>query len=86
MSFPSQSIYPAHWQQWRQWQVGQRVMLRYRSGSQPPLNDVLGTLTEITPEALTLQTRQGIQTIALELVVTGKLIPPAPPKRPRPGQ
>ncbi len=57
--------------------VGRRVVLRYRHhkpGDQPPLTDVVGTLTELTLETAVIDSRTGRQIIERAAVVAAKAV------------
>ncbi|KQU00298.1 putative acetyltransferase [Sanguibacter sp. Leaf3] len=73
---------------WESWEPGVRVMVRTRlpEGSSHLYTDVLGTITDRSDEALTIETRTGTVEVQLDSVATGKIVPPAPPRRrPREG-
>lgn len=73
---------------WESWEPGVRVMVRTRlpEGSSHLYTDVLGTITDRNDEALTIETRTGTVEVQLASVATGKIVPPAPPRRrPREG-
>lgn len=73
---------------WEHWEPGVRVMVRTRlpEGSSHLYTDVLGTVTHRSPETLTLETRTGTVEVAVASIATGKVVPPAPPRRrPRDG-
>ena len=73
---------------WESWEPGVRVMVRTRlpEGSSHLYTDVLGTITDRSDEALTIETRTGTVEVRLASVATGKIVPPAPPRRrPREG-
>ena len=73
---------------WESWEPGVRVMVRTRltEGSSHLYTDVLGTITDRSDEALTIETRTGTVEVPLASVATGKIVPPAPPRRrPREG-
>jgi hypothetical protein len=73
---------------WDRWEPGVRVMVRTRlpEGSSHLYTDVLGTVTHRSPETLTLETRTGTVEVAVASIATGKVVPPAPPRRrPRDG-
>ncbi|WPF81260.1 hypothetical protein SANBI_002546 [Sanguibacter sp. 4.1] len=73
---------------WESWEPGVRVMVRTRlpEGSSHLYTDVLGTITDRSDEALTIETRTGTVEVQLASVATGKIVPPAPPRRrPREG-
>ncbi|MFC6419141.1 putative acetyltransferase [Sanguibacter inulinus] len=73
---------------WESWEPGVRVIVRTRlpEGSSHLYTDVLGTITDRSDEALTIETRTGTVEVRLASVATGKIVPPAPPRRrPREG-
>ena len=73
---------------WESWEPGVRVMVRTRlpEGSSHLYTDVLGTITDRSDKALTIETRTGTVEVQLASVATGKIVPPAPPRRrPREG-
>ena len=73
---------------WEHWEPGVRVMVRTRlpEGSSHLYTDVLGTVTRRSSETLTLETRTGTVEVAVATIATGKVVPPAPPRRrPRDG-
>ena len=59
-----------------QWQVGQRVVVRYRKPD--GLYDALGHLTEVAPTHVTVNTRKGLVTVPASVMVTGKRVPESP--------
>ena len=62
------------------------VRTRLPEGSSHLYTDVLGTITDRSDEALTIETRTGTVEVPLASVATGKIVPPAPPRRrPREG-
>ena len=61
---------------WMQWQVGQRVVVRYRKPD--GLYDALGHLTEVAPTHVTVHTRKGLVTVPASVMVTGKRVPESP--------
>ena len=61
---------------WMQWQVGQRVVVRYRKPD--GLYDALGHLTEVEPTHVTVNTRKGLVTVPANVMVTGKRVPESP--------
>lgn len=67
--------------------VGRRVSLRRVVGGtprRPEFGDVLGELLSFGAEALTVRRRSGeIVEVRLASVVAGKVVPPAPARRPR---
>ena len=66
--------------------VGRRVVVRYRLpvGSQPPLTDVVGMVTSVTPEAVCVDGRRGEVTVPLSDIVLARAAPPPPVRRGRP--
>jgi ribosomal protein S18 acetylase RimI-like enzyme len=67
-------------------QVGRRVVVRYRrpAGSQPPLTDVVGVLTAMDHQGLTVEGSSGPVTVRSEDVVVARPVPPRPVRRGRP--
>jgi GNAT superfamily N-acetyltransferase len=67
-------------------QVGRRVVVRYRrpAGSQPPLTDVVGVVTEVDGDGLTVEASAGLVHVRRSDVVVVKAVPPAPVRRGRP--
>jgi len=62
------------------------VRTRLPEGSSHLYTDVLGTIADRSDEALTIETRTGTVEVPLASVATGKIVPPAPPRRrPREG-
>lgn len=80
---PDSSVdaYPPPGDVWRDWTVGMRVVVRYRTYSEPPLTDALGYLVALDDAALAIETKRGVVNITLSDVVAGKPVPPPP--RPR---
>lgn len=68
---------------WDRWEPGVRVMVRTRlpEGSSHLFTDVLGTVTRRSSETLTLETRSGTVEVPVASIATGKVVPPAPPRR-----
>ncbi|MDT3767827.1 2-hydroxymuconic semialdehyde dehydrogenase [Gleimia hominis] len=62
---------------WMAWQVGERVVVRYRLPD--GLHDALGHLTEVNAHSVTVETKRGPVTVPAQTMVTGKRVPPAPP-------
>ena len=61
---------------WLSWQVGERVVVRYR---QPDgLHDALGDLLEVKPDAVVVHTRRGDVRVPATAMVTGRRVPPPP--------
>ena len=67
-------------------QVGRRVVVRYRrpAGSQPPLTDVVGVVTAIDGDGLTVEAPAGPVHVRRSDIVIVKAVPPAPVRRGRP--
>ena len=66
---------------WREWQVGERVVVRYRvSGG---YSDALGELTRVDSRGVEVGTRRGPVAVPAEDIVLGKRVPPPPARRPR---
>ena len=60
--------------------LGQRVVVRYRRpepGEQPPLSDVVGVLTGLTDDVVTLATRTGTRTVPRAAVVAARAVAPS---------
>lgn len=70
------AIRPSHELPWMQWEIGQRVVVRYRLSD--GLYDALGHLTEVAPDHVTVKTRRGDVTVRAETMVTGKIVPESP--------
>ena len=76
---------------WRTWEPGTRVVVRRRRDDlpadaplgEPPLTDVLGELLHVDDEGLTVRTRHGNVHVPARDVLRAKVVPPAPPRRPR---
>lgn len=71
---------------WRAWRPGQRVVVRRRlpPGEPQPYTDVLGDLLAVDDAGVTVRTRrQGDVRVPAQDIALGKLVPPAPPRRPR---
>jgi hypothetical protein len=70
---------------WRAWQVGERVVVRYRlavDGPGPRHSDALGELVAVGPEGLTVRTKGGDVVVPAAAIALGKRVPPPPPPRP----
>lgn len=63
---------------WQEWQVGERVTVRYRIPG--GYSDALGYIRRIDDTGLDVETRRGLVTVPAELIAIGKRVPP-PPKR-----
>ncbi len=62
---------------WMQWQIGERVVVRYR-GEDGFLHDALGELVRAEPSRVTIQTRAGEVEVHASTMITGKRVPPPP--------
>ncbi len=60
---------------WLQWVPGDRVVVRYRADD--GVHDALGTLLEVTPHFVVVDTRRGRVTVQASTMITGKKVPPA---------
>jgi hypothetical protein len=71
---------------WRTWTVGRRVVVRRRlpAGEPQPYTDVLGDLVAVDDAGVTVRTRRsGDVRVPADEIALGKLVPPAPERRPR---
>lgn len=70
---------------WRGWTVGTRVVVRRRLGPQDEhgYTDVLGELTRVDDDGVQVATRRGTVDVPGAEIALGKVVPPAPPRRPR---
>jgi hypothetical protein len=71
---------------WRTWAVGQRVVVRRRlpAGEPQPYTDLLGDLVAVDDAGVTVRTRRaGDVRVPGGEIALGKLVPPAPGRRPR---
>jgi ribosomal protein S18 acetylase RimI-like enzyme len=66
--------------------VGRRVVVRYRrpAGSHPPLTDVVGVVTDVDADSLTVEASAGPVRVHRRDVVVVKAVPPPPVRRGRP--
>ncbi len=62
---------------WMEWHPGERVVVRYRE--EDGTHDALGTLVEVEPSYVVVNTRRGRVKIPADSMITGKRVPPAPP-------
>jgi hypothetical protein len=71
---------------WRAWAVGQRVVVRRHqpAGSAQPYTDVLGDLLAVDDDGVLVRTRRhgDVRVPGAEIAI-GKVVPPAPVRRPR---
>lgn len=69
---------------WRTWQVGERVVVRYRIEDETySYSDALGDLARVDHTGVEVITRRGPVSIPAARIEIGKKVPP-PPKRRRP--
>jgi hypothetical protein len=71
---------------WRAWRVGQRVVVRRRQppDEPQPYTDVLGDLVAVDDAGVTVRTRRaGDVRVPGAEIALGKVVPPAPERRPR---
>ncbi|WP_027286774.1 hypothetical protein [Ruania albidiflava] len=66
---------------WRQWRVGERVVVRYRV--EGGYSDALGELTRVDADGVEVSTRRGPVAVPAEDIVLGKHVPPPPAPRHR---
>ena len=66
---------------WREWQIGERVVVRYRVPG--GYSDALGELTRVDAGGVEVSTRRGPVAVAAADLVLGKHVPPPPPPRRR---
>lgn len=68
---------------WRQWPVGQRVMVRATliDDAHHRYTDHLGVIVATSEAGLTLDTRRGEVIIPAHQIAIGKPVPPPPPRR-----
>ena len=61
---------------WMRFEVGQRIVIRYRLAD--GLHDALGEALEVAPTHVTVATRRGPVRVDARTMVTGKRVPPPP--------
>lgn len=86
MTFPPAAPDPDPHASWRTWTVGRRVVVRRRlpPGEPQPYTDVLGDLVAVDDGGVTVRTRRaGDVRVPGAEIALGKLVPPAPERRPR---
>lgn len=66
---------------WHEWEVGQRVTVRYRI--EGGFSDALGYIRRIDSTGMDVDTRRGLITVPAERITIGKLVPPPPKPRTR---
>ena len=64
---------------WREWQVGERVVVRYRVPG--GYSDALGELVRVDAGGLEVSTRRGAVMVPAADIVLGKHVPPPPTRR-----
>ena len=71
---------------WRTWQVGERVVVRYRiEDPSYSFTDALGELSRVDDTGVEVITRRGPVSVPAERIEIGKKVPPPPQRRrPRP--
>lgn len=67
---------------WRQWRVGERVVVRYRI-EDGMLSDALGELARVDDEGVDVITRRGLVSVPADRITIGKRVPPPPAPRRR---
>ncbi|HWS58975.1 MAG TPA: hypothetical protein VN257_10575 [Actinotalea sp.] len=67
---------------WTLWPVGVRVVVRRRL-AEGGYSDVLGELLATDDEGVQVRTRHGDVRVAAAEIAVGKIVPPAPERRPR---
>lgn len=86
MTFPAGPPVPDPHASWRTWSVGLRVVVRRRlpPGEPQPFTDVLGDLVAVDDAGVTVRTRRaGDVRVPGDEIALGKVVPPAPERRPR---
>lgn len=70
---------------WRGWVPGVRVVVRRRlpEGSGHLYTDVLGDLVAVDDTGVDVSTRHGTVHVPGDEITLTKIVPPAPPRRPR---
>lgn len=70
---------------WRTWSLGTRVMVRRRIEDDDfRYSDVIGEVVHRDDDGLVLRTRHGEDVaVPAGVIATGKVVPPAPVRRPR---
>jgi len=68
---------------WRHWQVGERVVVRYRTPD-GMYSDALGELARVDDDGVDVITRRGLVTVQANTIAIGKKVPPPPQRRHRP--
>lgn len=66
---------------WRQWPLGARVVVRRRL-VEGGWSDVLGELVARDETGVRIRSRRGDVQVPAEEIALGKIVPPAPPRRP----
>jgi len=64
---------------WQDWQVGERVTVRYRIDG--GFSDALGYIRRIDDTGMDIETKRGLVTVPAQLITIGKRVPPPPVRR-----
>lgn len=67
---------------WLQWQVGERVVVRYRT-EDGGFSDALGELVRVDATGVDVVTRRGVVSVEAADIALGKRVPPPPEPRRR---
>lgn len=67
---------------WLQWQLGQRVVVRYQAAD--GVHDALGTLLETAPDHVVIEARRGTVRVEASTMITGRAVPNTQPRGNRP--
>ncbi|WP_066584787.1 putative acetyltransferase [Cellulomonas timonensis] len=78
-------IEPAPVPAWRAWTPGVRVVVRrpLPAGDARRWTDVLGALVAVDDEGVSVPPRHGTVRVPADEIALTKIVPPAPPRRPR---
>lgn len=68
---------------WRGWQVGERVVVRYRI-EDGRYSDALGELARVDDDGVDVITKRGLVSVPAATIAIGKRVPPPPTRRHRP--
>ncbi len=75
---------------WRAWSPGTRVVVRRRRDlppdappHEPRFTDVLGDVLRVDDDGVLVRTRRGDVLVPAAAIALTKVVPPAPPRRPR---
>lgn len=64
---------------WMSWEVGQRVVVRYRD-TDGGSRDALGTLVETAPDHVVIDARRGRVRVEASQMIVGKVVQPPRPR------